>query len=411
LKTEGIRISIDSTTLDGFIKSESQRILGTEEHRWHAAQMLRYLLESGAQSAGINGYHARRGADLLVSAAAHPELKERLKHLLNFWDAENLKALLDDTRQEMLTQHPLLVGRRIERTAEALGAHAFRDQLSAAISDINSPVSFCGYLRSLVLHSVAIRLEQSFVQIGRADDDRVLMHVRLPIQFGETDDVITLAEIGERGDGTTRTFVEHADEMLQHWRDGFITECPSARDDAVVERLFALPQHHDRWRKLDPRNEKDILNLGTELGGADLPLASAVRILFGSEMVGDERFDFYDLTSEIRSIASNLHGTLQRQPSVWELVSACVVEAQNERADRLAALLRAYSAIDASIQEESLGAPARLADQIYRLSARLCVDGCQACLHTDSNMMTSSLVEASTSRRLLDRFLLFRSVH
>src|SRR3546814_10325900 len=68
-------------------------------------------------------------------------------------------------------------------------------------------------------------------------------------------------------------------------------------------------------------------------------------------------------------------------------------------------LLRAYATIEDAAQEESLSPEGRLADQVYRLHARLCVDGCQACTHQSSDMMTDSMVEASTSRTLLSRFI------
>ncbi|MEJ1935070.1 hypothetical protein WDZ92_33145, partial [Nostoc sp. NIES-2111] len=68
-------------------------------------------------------------------------------------------------------------------------------------------------------------------------------------------------------------------------------------------------------------------------------------------------------------------------------------------------LLRAYAGIDDAAMDESLSPEGRLADQIFRLHARLCVDGCKACVHQPSDIMSDSLAEASTSRTLLERFL------
>jgi hypothetical protein len=52
-----------------------------------------------------------------------------------------------------------------------------------------------------------------------------------------------------------------------------------------------------------------------------------------------------------------------------------------------------------------LSAGGRLADQVFRLHGRLCVDGCPACVHRPSDMMSDGLVEASTSRAMLGRFV------
>src|SRR3546814_3065220 len=85
------------------------------------------------------------------------------------------------------------------------------------------------------------------------------MHVQLPIQFTQAGDpVITVCEVGAFGDGTTRSFVERFEEAARHWTDGFIGACPNAREDAVLQRFFEQPQHHEEWRKLDP-NDPDAL--------------------------------------------------------------------------------------------------------------------------------------------------------
>ena len=95
-----------------------------------------------------------------------------------------------------------------------------------------------------------------------------------------------------------------------------------------------------------------------------------------------------------------------REPSQWELVSATVrAAADNDSVTpRLAALLETYQGLEDATLEESLGAEARLADQVYRQRARLCVDGCQGCLHTGSDLMPEALAESTVSRRLLEQF-------
>src|SRR3546814_6529794 len=88
-----------------------------QARRWHAGQMLRFLVESKAQAEGVNAYEARRGAELMVSAAGEADLRKRLAHLLSFWSAQSLEELFEDTRAQLLSQHPLL-GRSDEHTSE-----------------------------------------------------------------------------------------------------------------------------------------------------------------------------------------------------------------------------------------------------------------------------------------------------
>ncbi len=101
-------------------------------------------------------------------------------------------------------------------------------------------------------------------------------------------------------------------------------------------------------------------------------MQGVMRLLYGSESVGSERLDFYHLHTEIRAVETRLRASMAREPSQWELVSAAIrAAADNDgAAPRLAILLRAYQGLEDATLEESLGAEARLADQVYRLSAR-----------------------------------------
>jgi hypothetical protein len=56
------------------------------------------------------------------------------------------------------------------------------------------------------------------------------------------------------------------------------------------------------------------------------------------------------------------------------------------------------------VEEESHDPLRRLADQVYRLSAALCVDGCRGYLHRDSSLMPEEQVMVSVSRDLLHRY-------
>src|SRR3546814_3810892 len=135
------------------------------------------------------------------------------------------------------------------------------------------------------------------------------MHVQLPIQFSQAGDpVITVCEVGAFGDGTTRSFVERFEEAARHWTDGFIGACPNAREDAVLQRFFEQPQHHEEWRKLDPNDQDALASLASPLGlptGSSIP-SVVLRVLHGSELVGVERFDLYDQAWAIRTIDDRL---------------------------------------------------------------------------------------------------------
>jgi hypothetical protein len=138
-------------------------------------------------------------------------------------------------------------------------------------------------------------------------------------------------------------------------------------------------------------------------GGA-IP-AAVLRVLFGSETVDVESFELYDLACAVRTIDQHLSSRLGRAPSAWELTSAVVEIARSDGASNPGRLLSAYARIEAAAQDESLSPEGRLADQVYRLNAPLCVDGCRACVHQGSDLMTESMAEASTSRTLLERFI------
>jgi hypothetical protein len=236
------------------------------------------------------------------------------------------------------------------------------------------------------------------------------VHATLPVQFdGPSDDVITICETGAYGDGTTRTFLQGLTEAHGHWTDSFIGGCPNAEEDGVLRRLLSQEDRLAAWRALDPNDLAALGGLATELGleaGRALP-ASALRVLFGTETIGEVRFDLYDLAIAIARTDAALFARMGRAPSAWELTSATVEAARADPSSVPGRLLASYAGLQDGALDDSLSAEARLADQVHRLGARLCVDGCQACVHHVSDMMSESLVEASTSRSLLQRFLDF----
>jgi hypothetical protein len=409
VQTEGVRFKLNSARLDAFVSSEMRRLDDDPPaRRWHAGQMLRFLVETKALAAGVNAYEARRGAELMVSAAGEPDLKRQLSRLLKFWSGQGLAELFEATRARLLSQHPLLSRDRVLRVADCLSDQRFQDLFETCIRAIADPKLFARYIKSIVIHSLGVRLKESFLQVGRGDERHVIMHVQLPIQFSDASDpVITLCEAGAFGDGTTRSFLDRFDASVAHWRDGFISECPNAREDAAMLRLLRQPELHAAWRELNPNDASALEALNEPLGLSKAQPVPAVilRVLYGSESLGSERFDLYDLAMAISLVDARLSAQLQRAPSAWELTSAAVEAAKADEISISGRILRAYAKIEDAVQDESLSPETRLADQIYRLHARLCIDGCQACVHQPSDLMSDSLSEASTSRTLLNRFV------
>ncbi len=128
---------------------------------------------------------------------------------------------------------------------------------------------------------------------------------------------------------------------------------------------------HKSWRGLNSRElatgEKVAGELGLSKGDSAAP-ATILRILFESEMVGPDKFQFYDLALEVENVRAELEAGLGRLAQDWELTSAGVVKATRNRpgATELSRLRAAYAGLDDAVDDESLSADARLADQVYR---------------------------------------------
>lgn len=413
LEVEGVRFHLNSDRLDDFLEQEANRLAGTTDERWHRGRFLRYLIVSRSRATTLNAYEAERAAELLFSAAGHPELREKLKRLLRRWDAPRLRELLTETFARTLSQHPLLSERRIDRLVDVMGGREFNQVFSDSVERMQSGDGFRAYLRSALIESVAARLEQAFVLHGKSDERNVLCHTRHPLSFGsEADDVITVMEHGSQGDGTTRLFVENLDQVLDDWRTGGLAGCPNARQDALMEHMLARTDRHDGWRRLNPRNPEEMRQLAEEVGYTHglpddlnplrlLGFQNVIRVLFGSETVGSERVDLLPVAVEIDQVRNRGLAEMGRDYTTWELVSAVVHAAthQQEAVPMVARLAAAYAAIEDAETEESLSPDARLADQVYRLGTSLCVDGCQGCLHGSGERAELA------SRKLLDGFV------
>lgn len=412
VQTEGVRFRLNAVRLDSFIANQAARLdIEPAERKRVIAQLVRFKIESGAQALGLNMFQMRRAAELIVSAVSVPAYLDRLRRIAFLWTVKDIAALFEDVRADLLSCHPMLSQDRVAKVAEAFGDDRLKPVLASALKAIDDPVEVRAWLRSAVLHSLALRLKDSFVQLGHGDERQILAHVSLPLQFGAdavgTHPDITLCEVGSYGDGTTRAFLSRLEAAAGHWRDGFLWDCPNAREDAALDSLFSQPEHHAAWRALDPHDPAALAGLAEPLGldPAEALPAAVLRVLYGVEPIGSDRVALYDLAVAVREVDRALQARLGRIPSAWEVTSAAVRNAQSAPDTPLNRLLVAYGGLDEGLQEEGLSAEGRLADQVYRLSARLCVDGCQACVQRPSNLMSEGLMEASTSRSLLTRFL------
>jgi hypothetical protein len=417
IDTEGVQLRPDSARLDEFLDGETLALQRDgPRSRWLHGQFFRYLLTARFAAAGLSAYACGPLADLLIAANDDPALAERLKAQRTQFAAAGFTQLVLDTHRQRLPAHALLTPQKVRALAEQVEAQAFAEAFRRSLQDVADAGKFRGYLRSLVLHGLALSLQELFVLHGRGDERQALIHARLPIQFGDrADDPLSVFESGDHGDGTARTFVKHLAEALATWQRGELADCAYAAEDALVELLFEQERRHAGWRRLAPDDPRTLPRIGRELTGtsavAQVHLQALRRVLFQAETVGADRFEVYDLHREIRTVRRALEararppGQPPRRPTAWELVSAAVAAAQDGRAfPTLAGLLAAYEKLTAGLGDGAPSAEARLADQIYRLSASLCVDGCRACLHRRSTLMPDAQATSAVSRDLLRRY-------
>ncbi|CAN7732017.1 AAA domain-containing protein [Ensifer adhaerens] len=407
VQTEGLSFKLNANAVERVVDAEiSDLERDAKMKRWRTGQMLRFLIENKATFAGVNAYEAMRGAEIIVSAAADPELRRKLNRLRTFWGAKPLEELFEETRSAFLSQHPLLTVTRVQAVAASLSDQRFQKIFQDAIAAASDEATFRRYLTSTLVHSLTSRIKASFANFGGGDERRVVGHTRLPIQFKSQPELeITVCEAGAFGDGTARSFVSNFAEFRNAWINE-VGECPNAEEDAACERFFENRALHDEWAELDPFDTRSLRQISSHIGLGYRPLpATIIRILFGTETIGAERFSLYDLTLAVREVKAAFTDRVERRPTVWELASAAVARARQEPEGALGKLLAAYDTLEEAMLEEALSPEGRLADQVLRMNATLCFDGCRACVHQSSDMMSDNMVESSTSRTLLRRFL------
>jgi hypothetical protein len=409
---EGASFTVKEPLLDAFVGQVIDSFEDdTASRRWHGSQMARFLIEKRALAYGVNAYHANRAAELIFSAAASPAMRKELSSLLRFWSAQDLRAVLESVRTDVLGQHPLLTADRVSETAASLGGIKFQPLFKEAVEAVGNRDLIRRYLKTTVLHSLAIRLKEAFALVSGGDADALMFHARLPIQFADTGDLrLAIFETSSHGDGTTRTFVERYEDFENLRKDGFLGFCPNASEDAVVDRFFAMPDQHAAWRGVDPLDRHQLLAISKALGLGDDPLPGAIsRMLFHQETIGADRVAIYDIAREVRAIETDLRQQFDRTPTTWELASAVVRHAQSNQQSVTGSMLNIYAQIEGAALTGSLSPESRLADQVLRLGMKLCIDGCKACMHQGSDLMGDSLVPSSTSRTLLNRFLCYET--
>jgi hypothetical protein len=414
IDTEGVRLQPEGGLLSEFVTAEVGRITQDgARNRWHRGQFFRYRLASRLAARGLNFSVAGPVAELLIAANGDPALSARLVRLRTQFDATEFLRLLDDAQRLRLEYHPLLTIERVRQLADHVRAEGFGEMLKGALDALADGGAFSGYVRSLVLHGLLISLHGLFVVHGRGDPRQVVGHAKLPIQFGpRADDNLTVFETGDHGDGTTRTFLRNVDRAMAEWRRGELGACPYATEQALVDQLFERADRHTHWRGLNPRHPDTLRTVARELTGtasvSELHLQALGRLLYQHETVGTRRFDRYDLYREVRGVRAALASPAaqsNRRPAAWEVVSEAVrrAAATHQSTPQLTALLNAYRVI-APGQQDSLRPEARLADQVYRLGVAVCIDGCRACLHQPSPLMSDELTPAAVSREVLQSY-------
>ncbi len=412
VETEGIQVVFNSERISAFIDREIANPLDGAL-RWQRLHMARSEAATRLRAAGVGRFDAERLGILLGYLATSDTHADALARMRRFWrtqafvGTETSVGLLEQIRADRLSCDPLLTARRVARAAACLHAPAAATAVREALVALDDDAARQRFLRSTLLNGLALRWRQLFVQVAQGDERRVTVHTKLPFHYlSSSSDVVTLAEVGQSGDGTTRSFFERLPQAWEKWSTGFAVACPNAGEDAALDRFFALPQRHAAWLALHPRDDVGVANMAAELGtGASLP-PSVSRTLFGSVGVGSDIFRIYDLVAEIRDARQALEVSLQRAAIDWELPSAVTAAIESgEGSPELTRLFSAYAADPVLDGEGSLSARSRFAEQVQRIGSRLCTDGCRACVRQDGGTLFGLVASSMVSRELVSRYL------
>lgn len=407
VEAEGIQVVFDNGRISAFLDREAADPPAGAA-RWQRLHMARVEVATRLRAAGVGRFDAERIGTLVGFVATTEAYSVPLGRMRRFWRTDTFTQLLEQVRVERLGCDPLLTARRVARATECLLAPAAAAAVRDGLAALDDAAARRRYLRSTLLNGLALRWKQLFVTVAQGDERRVTVHTKLPFHFPSgVPDVVTLAEACQSGDGTTRAFAGRLGEAWRIWSTGFAAACPSADEDAALDRFFENLGRHAGWLALDPRDDVGVAALAAEIVGAGGPLpASVSRTVFSHMSVGAEQFRTYDLVAAIRAARRALETFLGRASADWELASAVTAEVETGGgAPDLARLFAAYVADPAIDGEGSLSGRSRFAEQVHRLGLRLCTDGCRACVHQDGGALVGLVGGSMVSRRLVSRYL------
>ena len=408
VETEGVQIILDEARVAAFVEREVAHATAGMA-AWHRMHMARAEVALRLAAVGLNRFDAERIGALVGSIVVLPAFEERVAKLKRFSSVKAICDMLEDVRRDHHSFDPMLTVPRVDRAVAQVRDGSTGKVIQEVFRALDDDDAKGRYLRSCLLHGLSLRWRQLFVTLAQGDERRVSVHCKLPILYGDTPAVITVAETGQAGDGTTRAFKDKIDEAWTRWSDGFPSSCANADEDAVVDRFLTDGTRHEEWLSMNPRDERALGAMAAALrndGTSGVVPASVTRILFGHQVVGQEQFRVYDLAAAIYGARGDLEGRLGRPSLPWELVSCVTAQAAvGEGPAVLIRLFQAYGAIPEADGEGSRSAATRFAEQVFRLGTRLCTDGCRACVHQDSGLAHGMLAEATVSRTLIRSYL------
>lgn len=408
VESEGVRFSIDSGGLTSFVDGIMSGPPGPDAVQRQAARV-QLACTSALLMAGVDRYSAGTVGRLASLAMTTPDTKQEFTSSLRRFSIDRkFRPLAERLIRERHQSDPMLTLIRANRALDSVIARHAEGVLQEALQSVDTAEAERAHLRSVILHSLALRLREMFVLVSQGDERSVSVHVKLPARFGaDAEDIITIAEVGQHGDGTTRAFRDRFSDFVRLWNDGYVTACPNADEDRLVERFLAEESAHGRWLATNPRDSAGLRAIATEMGiGDEVPIPPIVtRMLFGTLDVAGRSVRLFEVYRDARKARLNLEAQLGRAATGWEL-SSRLVTSKDDRGGVLDDLFEWYASVpEASVGEGSLDPKARYADQIEAVGGRLCFDGCSACVRQRSEIMPASTLDASVSRSLLAGFI------
>lgn len=406
--SEGVRFGVDSARLSSFVEEVIAGSSASDAMQRRAARC-QLLCTSELMIAGLDRYSAATIGRLAAFAITTPEVSEQLRSSLGRFSVERrFSPLIRDLVEARHKCDPTLTPRRVEAALAAISVPAYSSALRDALQSCNDIKADRAHIRSVILHSLALRLRDMFVLVSQGDERSVAVHVKVPVRFGpDAEDIITISEVGERGDGTTRAFRERLPQFARLWRDGFVAACPNAEEDWLMECLLDARSEHPRWLQVNPRDSAGLRSIATELGvSATAPIPAVLtRTLFDTLEVAGHSARLLDVYRDAREARAILESELGRSAMGWEF-SSRLVSSKAARIGILDDLFNWYGSIPETVGDEgSLSPTARFADQMEAAAGRLCLDGCNACVRQRSDIMPDALLDASVSRTLIGRFI------